>query len=117
MVAKSVELKRRDNIGIVLVPPKETCTDKNCPYCGKLPVRGKLFDGTVTGSKAKQTATLQKYVPIYFGKFKRYARGKSTIHAHVPECIEVNNGDRVIAAECRPISKTVSYVIVEVRRK
>ena len=115
-ITKGTGLKIPHNIGIVLVPPKETCTDKNCPYCGKLSVRGKLFDGKVTGSKAKQTATLQKDVPIYFGKFKRYARGKSTIHAHVPECIEVMNGDRVIAAECRPISKTVSYVIVEVRR-
>lgn len=105
------------NIGIATRPPKQTCTDVNCPYHGKLPVRGRLFDGKVTGAKARQTATLQKDVPIYFGKFKRYARGKSTIHAHVPACIEVSNGDSVLAAECRPLSKSISYVIVEVRRR
>lgn len=105
------------NIGIATKPPKQTCTDRNCPYHGGLSVRGRLFDGKVTGAKARQTATLQKDVPIYFSKFKRYARGKSTIHAHVPSCIEVSNGDSVLAAECRPISKSVSYVIVEVRRE
>ena len=49
----------------------------------------KLFDGKATGNKAKQTITLQKDAPVYFSKFKRYARGKSTIHAHVPLCIDV----------------------------
>ena len=44
-------------------------------------------------SKAKQTITLQKDAPVYFSKFKRYARGKSTIHAHVPGCIDVESGD------------------------
>lgn len=96
--------------------PGQPCGDRHCPYHGKLPVRGRLFDGRVTGAKARQTATLQKDVPVYFAKFKRYARGKSTIHAHVPGCIKVQNGDNVLAAECRPISKSVSYVVVEVRK-
>ena len=105
------------NIGIdTRGPPGPACGDRNCPYHGGLAVRGRLFDGRVTGAKARQTATLQKDVPIYFAKFKRYARGKSTIHAHVPGCMEVSPGDGVLAAECRPISKSVSYVIVEVRR-
>ncbi len=107
----------RSSIGIRGAhPPRRACGDKHCPYHGGLSVRGRLFDGRVTGAKARQTVTLQKYVPIYFGKFKRYARGKSTIHAHVPGCIEVKNDDSVLAAECRPISKSVSYVVVEVRK-
>ncbi len=96
--------------------PGQPCGDGNCPYHGGLSVRGKLFDGRVTGAKARQTATLQKDVPVYFAKFKRYARDKSTIHAHVPGCIKVQDGDSVLAAECRPISKSVSYVVVEVRK-
>ena len=104
------------NIGIKTSAPDADCDDRNCPFHGSLSVRGKLFDGRITGAKARQTATLQKYVPVYFEKFKRYARDKSTIHAHVPGCITVQNGDSVLAAECRPISKSVSYVIVEVRQ-
>ncbi len=103
------------NIGLKVKEPKRECTDKNCPFHGSLSVRGKLFDGKITGSKAKQTITLQKEAPVYFGKFKRYARGKSTIHAHVPNCIDVEIGNHVLTAECRPISKSISYVVVEVR--
>lgn len=103
------------DIGLKVKEPKEVCADKHCPFHGNLSIRGKLFDGKVTGSKAKQTITLQKDAPIYFSKFKRYARGTSTIHAHVPECISVETGNHVLTAECRPISKSVSYVVVEVR--
>ncbi len=41
------------NIGLKVKEPKRKCTDKNCPFHGNLSVRGKLFDGKVTGSKAK----------------------------------------------------------------
>jgi small subunit ribosomal protein S17 len=101
------------NIGLKVKEPTRECEDKHCPFHGGLSIRGKLFDGKVTGSKARQTITLQKDAPIYFSKFKRYARGTSTIHAHVPGCIDV--GDHVLTAECRPISKSVSYVVVEVK--
>lgn len=103
------------NIGLKVNQPKRECDDKHCPFHGGLSIRGKLFDGKITGSKAKQTITLQKDSPIYFSKFKRYARGTSTIHAHVPKCMDVENGNRVLAAECRPISKSISYVVVEVK--
>ena len=39
---------------------------------------------------------------------------KIRIHAHVPSNLDVEEGDHVIAAECRPISKSVSFVIIEV---
>ena len=103
------------NIGIKVNEQTRDCQDKNCPFHGELSIRGKLFDGKVTGAKAKQTITLTKDEPIYFSKFKRYARGKSTIHAHVPGCLDVASGDNVLTAECRPISKSVSYVVIEVR--
>jgi len=104
------------NIGLKVEAPEKECDDAHCPFHGKLAVRGKLFDGKISSTKAKQTITLQKETPIYFSKFRRYARAKSTIHAHLPACIKVEEGDRVIAAECRPISKSVSYVVVEVRK-
>jgi len=103
-------------IGIDVRVPQERCGDAHCPFHGGLSVRGKLFEGVATGVKARQTITLQKDAPAYMSKFKRYARSKSTIHAHVPACISVSEGDVVRTAECRPISKSVSFVVVEVRR-
>ena len=106
----------RKNIGLNASAPNKNCNDIHCPFHGGLSVRGKLFNGRVASTKAKQTVTLQKETPVYFSKFKRYARSKSTIHAHLPNCLDVQNGDNVIAAECRPISKSVSYVVVEVKK-
>ncbi|MCV0372518.1 MAG: 30S ribosomal protein S17 [Nitrosarchaeum sp.] len=103
------------DIGLKVKTPERECTDKHCPFHGSLSVRGRLFDGKVTSDKSRQTITLQKESPMYFSKFKRYARSKNTIHAHVPECIDVESGDHVLTAECRPISKSVSYVVVEVK--
>jgi small subunit ribosomal protein S17 len=110
-----LEVDMTRNIGLKVKEPSRECDDRNCPFHGGLSIRGKLFNGKVTGNKARQTITLQKDAPIYFNKFKRYARGKSTIHAHVPRCIDVESGDTVVTAECKPISKSVSFVVVEVK--
>ena len=106
------------NIGI---PIKEsvknpTENDDNNPFNGSLSVRGKIFEGVVIKAKAKGTVTIQKESPIYFTKFRRYGRSKNRIHAHVPSNLDVKEGDHVIAAECRPISKSVSFVVVEVKK-
>ena len=105
------------NIGIKVPVPKDEADDgdqKN-PFNGTLAVRGKLFHGKVVKAKAKDTVVLEKELPTYFKKFRRYARGKSSIHAHVPSNIEVKEGDIVVAAECRPLSNSVSFVVVEVK--
>ncbi|MDC0193806.1 30S ribosomal protein S17 [Candidatus Nitrosopelagicus sp.] len=105
------------DIGIKVPEPTENIeeNDKKNPFNGTLSVRGKLFQGKVIKSKAKNTVVLEKESPTYYSKFKRYARSKNSIHAHVPSNIEVNEGDIVIAAECRPLSKSVSFVVVEVK--
>jgi small subunit ribosomal protein S17 len=46
-------------------------------------------------------------------KYRRYARSHSMIPAHLPPCIDVEVGDRVRLAECRALSKTISFVVVE----
>lgn len=39
---------------------------------------------------------------------------RSKLHAHNPRCIRARPGDIVTIGECRPISKTKSFVILEV---
>ena len=104
------------DIGIKVKAPKQEPdqTDKKNPFNGTLSIRGKLFEGRVVKNKAKNTVVIQKESPVYFSKFKRYARSKNSIHAHVPSNLEVKDGDMVIAAECRPLAKSVSFVVVEV---
>ena len=105
------------DIGLPVMEPKkkpEKNENKN-PFNGSLTIRGKLFEGIVINAKAKGTAVLQKESPVYFKKFKRFGRSKNKIHAHIPSNLNVQKGDFVVAAECRPISKSVSFVIVEVK--
>ena len=106
------------NIGIQTgdIKKEPVKNEKNNPFNGSLSIRGKTFEGLVIKSKGKGTVTLQKESPIYFTKFRRYGRSKNRIHAHVPSNLDVKEGDRVIAAECRPISKSVSFVVVEIRK-
>ncbi|MHA2042856.1 MAG: 30S ribosomal protein S17, partial [Candidatus Thorarchaeota archaeon] len=37
-------------------------------------------------------------------------------HAHLPPCIDVSVGDAVKVVECRPLSKTVTCVVVSATR-
>ena len=105
------------NIGLKIKSPKNEPdkNDKKNPFNGTLSIRGKLFEGKVVKTKAKDTVVIQKESPVYFSKFKRYARSKNSIHAHVPSNLEINEGDIVIAAECRPLAKSVSFVVVGVK--
>ena len=104
------------NIGISVKKSTRSPTndEKNNPFNGSLSIRGKLFEGIVVNAKAKHTVTIEKKSSINFSKFRRYGRSKNRIHAHVPSNLDIGEGDRVIAAECRPISKSVAFVIIEV---
>ena len=93
--------------------PKKTCEDKNCPFHGTLPVRGRVLDGVVATAKMDKTIVVEREYLQFSKKFTRYERRRSHIPSHSPPCIELKEGDRVRVAECRPISKTVSFVVVE----
>ncbi len=51
--------------------------------------------------------------PHQVAKYQRYERSRSRVHAYLPECIDVTEGDEITIAECRPLSKTVSFVVIE----
>lgn len=99
----------------VLKAPKKTCDDPNCPFHGTLSIRERLLDGTVISAKMDKTVVVRRDYLNYVPKLKRYERRRGHISAHSPPCIDAKDGDSVKIAECRPISKTVSFVVVEKR--
>ena len=105
------------NIGISVNPPRKSCDDKLCPFHGTLPVRGKLFTGTILSSKAKKMVVVAREYPRPVSKYKRYERSMSKMHAYLPECIDAQEGEEVLIAECRHLSQTVSFVVIEVSNK
>lgn len=100
-------------MSLVFKKPRKTCDDLNCPFHGELPVRGRVLEGTVVSAKMDRTVIVERDYLFYIPKFKRYERRRSRIPSHSPPCIDVKEGDRVVIAESRPISKTVAFVVVE----
>ena len=104
------------NIGVDVEPPKEQCNDPDCPFHGTLPIRGRIIEGRVINDKMQKTVTVQRDYVQFVRKFTRYERRRSKISAHNPPCINAEIGDTVTIGECRPLSKTVSFVIISKRK-
>lgn len=97
----------------LLKKPKKSCKDKDCPFHGELSVRGRILEGSVVSARMDKTVVVRRDYLHYAPKYKRYERRHGHVPAHNPPCLEVKEGDRVKIAECRPLSKTVSFVVVE----
>jgi small subunit ribosomal protein S17 len=93
--------------------PKKTCKDRNCPFHGDLTIRGHVLQGVVVTAKMDKTVVVERDYLHYVSRFMKYERRHSRIPSHSPPCIDTKEGDHVTIAECRPISKTVSFVVVE----
>ena len=100
-------------MSLIFKKPKKACEDTNCHFHGKLSIRGRVFKGVVVTAKMEKTVVVERDYLSYISKFMRYERRRSRIPSHNPPCIDAREGDRVKIAETRPISKTVSFVVVE----
>ncbi|MHA1719350.1 MAG: 30S ribosomal protein S17 [Promethearchaeota archaeon] len=102
------------NIGIPnIIAPTKTCEDPHCPFHGNLKLRGRILQGKVVSTKMHKTIIIQRDYNYYISKYQRYERRKSKISAHLPDCFEVEEGDQVKIAECRKISKSTAFVVIE----
>lgn len=103
------------DIGIdVKMPVAEWDGDANCPFYGSLRLRGQVFEGTVSRNGMQKTVVIERENVRAMPKFERYEKRTGRLSAHLPSCIgELDIGDRVRVMECRPLSKTVSFCVVE----
>lgn len=101
------------DIGIGIEAPEESCDDAQCPFHGTLPVRGSVFHGDVISDDMENTVTVRWEYAEEDQKYERYERRNTKVAAHNPPCIDAQEGDRVVIAECRPLSKTKSFVVVK----
>ena len=100
-----------------ITTPETECNDPHCPFHGNVSVRGQLLDGTVVSDKMDKTVVVQREYLTRNIKFDRYEKRRSKIHAHNPPCINAKEGDKVTIAECRPLSKTKTFVVVGVAKQ
>ena len=75
--------------------------------------RGRTFTGVVVDAKMQETATVEWPRRKYASKYERYMTSRTRVKAHNPKTIDAKKGDIVKIIECRPISKTKHFIIVE----
>ncbi len=105
-----VEAKK---LGIDVKPPKDKCDDVKCPFHGELKVRGRTIKGFIVSRDIHTSATLETEKMNYVKKYERHLKKRMKLRVHNPHCINAQVGDEVKAMECRPLSKTKHFVIVE----
>ena len=92
------------------------CTDKRCPVHGELPTRGRTFEGKVVSVGMAKSVIVEITRLEKDEKYHRFQRSSMRIAAHLPECMKVKNGNFVKIAECRKLSKTKDFVVIEVKQ-
>jgi len=113
MAEKQTKKKTARDIGVDVKPPTDTCSDEYCPFHGTLPVRGAIIDGTIVSTRMQGTVIVQREYLRYISKFERYEKRTSKYFAHSPPCFKLQMGDNVRIMECRPLSKKVSFCVIE----
>ncbi len=108
---------KNKKIGIEVDLPKQECNDYHCPFHGTLKVRGRIFNANVTKTDINKSATVEFLNFYYIPKYERYEKRTTRLKVHNPPCINAKIGDYVKIMESRPISKTKTFVIIEVIKK
>lgn len=94
--------------------PHKECTDKKCPFHGKINVKKESFRGKVIKKDVNHSATIEWTRPFYVPKYERYEMRRSRMRVHNPHCIDAKSGQEVLVVKTRPLSKTKNHVIIRV---
>lgn len=76
----------------------------------------RVVTGTVVSNKMDKSITVSVERRVQHPIYGKYMRRSSKLHAH-DERNECNIGDTVTIIECRPISKTKSFVLQSIDEK
>ena len=77
------------------------------------PTRGRTFVGKIISAKMSNTVNVEWERRSYLYKYERYQTERSRVKAHNPTELNAQVGDTVRIAECRPLSKTKKFIVIE----
>ena len=103
------------DIGVdVSTPDSDWDGDENCPFHGSLRLRGQIIEGHIAKVGMTKSVVVERQQTRQMPKYERYEKRTNRYLAHLPSCIEeVAVGDRVRIMECRPLSKKVTFCVIE----
>jgi len=115
---KGKSLRYCKNIGLGFKTPKTaiegTYVDKKCPFTGNVSIRGRILKGVVISTKMKRTIVVRRDYLHFIRKYKRYEKRHRNMTVHCSPCFEnVKEGDIVTIGQCRPLSKTIRFNVLE----
>lgn len=87
--------------------------DKKCPWTGNVSIRGRILKGRVVSNKMNKTVVVRRDSLHYIKKYNRYEKRHRNTAAHCSPAFLVKEGDTVTIGECRPLSKTVRFNVLE----
>ena len=79
----------------------------------KIPENAPRKVGVVESARRDKSRRISIQFSVKHPKYGKYIRRRTVVHAHDEGNIS-SEGDRVEIAECRPISKTKSWVVTRV---
>ncbi len=74
---------------------------------------GRSYVGRVLSNKMNATVIVTWERKIHVPKFERYMVRTSKVVAHNPDSISAKEGDIVRIKQCRPLSKTKNFIVIE----
>jgi small subunit ribosomal protein S17 len=75
--------------------------------------RANTLEGRVVSDKMQKTVTVLIERQVKHGMYDKYIRRSTKVHAHDADG-ECREGDLVRIAECRPLSRTKNWRVVEI---
>merc|ERR1711991_14541 len=126
-VGKAVQSKDKrttryvKNIGLGFRTPEVAANgkyiDRKCPWTGNVSIRGRVVRGRIISTKMKGTIIVRRDSLNYVPKYKRYEKRHRNSAVHISPAFLAKEGDYATIGECRPLSKTVKFNVLEVEAK
>jgi small subunit ribosomal protein S17 len=73
---------------------------------------GKKLSGVVVSDKMQDTVVVAVTRFVKHPKYRKFIKNVKKYHAHNPGNVK-KEGDKVVIQECRPMSKTKNFIVVE----
>ena len=121
LVNRSGHRRYFKSVGLGFKTPKAAINgryvDKKCPFTGDVSIRGRILRGIVHATKMARSIVIRRNYLHFIQKYQRYQKRHKNFAVHCSPCFEPKVGDDVIVGQCRPLSKTIRYNVLEVIKK
>lgn len=120
-LSASGRVRYSKKVGLGFKTPKAASNgkyiDKKCPFTSDVVIRGRILRGIVHSTKMNRTIIIRRNYLHFIKKYQRYQKRHRSLAVHCSPAFDPSKGDEVIVGQCRPLSKTVRYNVLQVVNK